>query len=229
VSDEPESLVILQRPAEGIALVTLDRPDRRNALSVALRDQLADDLDELAADESVRVLVIAGAGPVFSAGFDLREFERAMEDPQFGEELWASSDRYHRRVLTFPLPSIAAVGGPAVAGGMDLAVMCDLRVVSTTATFSHPEYTFGDVVYGPLRDLVGGAMARELCMTGRVLDADEALAIGLPNAVVEPDRVIDRALEMAGAVAAAPRAMLMRTKEKVLRQSGVVAGATLDL
>jgi enoyl-CoA hydratase len=229
VSDEPESLVILQRPAEGIALVTLDRPDRRNALSVALRDQLADDLDELAADESVRVLVIAGAGPVFSAGFDLREFERAMEDPQFGEELWASSDRYHRRVLTFPLPSIAAVGGPAVAGGMDLAVMCDLRVVSTTATFSHPEYTFGDVVYGPLRDLVGGAMARELCMTGRVLDADEALAIGLANAVVEPDRVIDRALEMAGAVAAAPRAMLMRTKEKVLRQSGVVAGATLDL
>jgi enoyl-CoA hydratase len=112
---------------------------------------------------------------------------------------------------------------------MDLAVMCDLRVASTTASFSHPEYTFGDVVYGPLRDLVGGARARELCMTGRVLDAQEALAIGLVNAVVEPDRVIDRALEMAGAVAAAPRAMLLRTKEKVLRQSGVVAGATLDL
>jgi enoyl-CoA hydratase len=222
-------LVIVERPAEGVALVTLDRPDRRNALSVALRDQVSDHLDELAADESVRVLVIAAAGPVFSAGFDLREFERAMEDPQFGEELWASSDRYHRRVLTFPLPSIAAVGGPAVAGGMDLAVMCDLRVASTTASFSHPEYTFGDVVYGPLRDLVGGARARELCMTGRVLDAQEALAIGLVNAVVEPDRVIDRALEMAGAVAAAPRAMLLRTKEKVLRQSGVVAGATLDL
>jgi enoyl-CoA hydratase len=222
-------LVIVERPAEGVVLVTLDRPDRRNALSVALRDQVSDHLDELAADESVRVLVIAAAGPVFSAGFDLREFERAMEDPQFGEELWASSDRYHRRVLTFPLPSIAAVGGPAVAGGMDLAVMCDLRVASTTASFSHPEYTFGDVVYGPLRDLVGGARARELCMTGRVLDAQEALAIGLVNAVVEPDRVIDRALEMAGAVAAAPRAMLLRTKEKVLRQSGVVAGATLDL
>lgn len=222
-------LVIVERPAEGVALVTLDRPDRRNALSVALRDQVSDHLDELAADESVRVLVIAAAGPVFSAGFDLREFERAMEDPQFGEELWASSDRYHRRVLTFPLPSIAAVGGPAVAGGMDLAVMCDLRVASTTASFSHPEYTFGDVVYGPLRDLVGGARARELCMTGRVLDAQEAPAIGLVNAVVEPDRVIDRALEMAGAVAAAPRAMLLRTKEKVLRQSGVVAGATLDL
>lgn len=226
---QAEQLVILERPAEGVALVTLDRPERRNALSIALRDELADRLDELAADESVKVVVIAGRGPVFSAGFDLREFERAMEDAELGDRLWASSDRYHRTVLTFPLPTIAAVGGPAVAGGMDLAVMCDLRVASTTATFSHPEHTFGDVVYGPLRDLVGGAMARELCMTGRMLDAREAFEIRLVNAVVEPEEVLDRALEMAVAVAAGPREVLLRTKAKVLRQSGVVAGATLDL
>jgi enoyl-CoA hydratase len=112
---------------------------------------------------------------------------------------------------------------------MDLAVMCDLRVASSTATFSHPEYTFGDVVYGPLRDLVGGGMARELCMTGRVLDAREAFEIRLVNAVVEPEEVLERALEMAVAVTAAPRDVLLRTKAKVLRQSGVVAGATLDL
>jgi enoyl-CoA hydratase len=229
VDTQAEQLVIAERPAEGVALVTLNRPERRNALSIAMRDELADRLDELATDESVKVVVIAGRGPVFCAGFDLREFERAMEDPDLGDRLWASSDRYHRTVLTFPLPTVAAVDGPAVAGGMDLAVMCDLRVASTTATFSHPEHTFGDVVYGPLRDLVGGSMARELCMTGRVLGAREAFEIRLVNAVVEPEETLDRALEMAGAVTAAPREVLLRTKAKVLRQSGVVAGATLDL
>ena len=221
--------MIVGRPSEAIALLTLNRPERRNALSVALRDQIADRLDEIAADEEVRVVVIAGEGPVFCAGFDLGEFEQAMGDAAFGERLWASSDRYHRAVATFPLPTIAAVDGPAVAGGMDLAVMCDMRVASTTATFSHPEYSFGDVVYGPLRDLVGGAIARELCMTGRLVGAEEALAMRLVNAVVEPDEVLPRALEMAAAVAVAHRVTLMRTKAKALRQSGLVDGATLDL
>src|SRR6185295_14521457 len=78
----------------------------------------------------------------------------------------------------------AAVNGPALAGGFDLAVMCDLRVAADTARFAHPEITFGDVVYGPLHDLVGGAVARELCFTGRVVEAEEAKALGLVSAVV---------------------------------------------
>ena len=76
-------------------------------------------------------------------------------------------------MLRFPLPTVAAVNGPALAGGFDLAVLCDLRVAATTARFAHPERTFGDVVYGPLHDLVGGAVARELCFTGRVVDATD--------------------------------------------------------
>ena len=95
-------------------------------------------------------MVITGAGPVFSAGFDLSEFDRAATDEAFGRQLWASSDRYHETVLHFPLPTIAAVNGPALAGGFDLAVLCDLRIASSTARFAHPERTFGDVVYGPL-------------------------------------------------------------------------------
>ena len=105
---------------------------------------------------------VHGSGSVFCAGFDLTEFTRAADDDAFGRELWASSDRYHDTVLRFPLPTIAAVNGPALAGGFDLAILCDLRIASTTARFAHPERTFGDVVYGPLHDLVGGAVAREL-------------------------------------------------------------------
>ena len=74
--------------------------------------------------------MLTGEGDVFSAGFDLKEFESAIDDPTFGERLWASSDRYHRTVLNFPLPIVAAVNGPAIAGGFDLAVMCDLRIAS---------------------------------------------------------------------------------------------------
>ncbi len=210
-------------------MVTLDRPEKRNALSVALRDGLSSILDELAHDESVKALVLAGAGEVFCAGFDLTEFDRALEDSAFAQELWDSSDRYHRRLATFPVPAIAAVGGPAIAGGLDLAVLCDLRVASTTATFSHPEYTFGDVVYTPLADLVGGARARELCLTGRVLDAPEALQWGLVNTVVAPGAVLEEAMRMAEAVSRAPRANLMRTKAKALARGALPPGGTLDL
>lgn len=224
------ALTRLDRPDPAIAVLTLDRPERRNALSVALRDEVSDRLDALAGDDDLKVVVITGAGPVFSAGFDLREFEQALAEPTFGDVLWASSDRYHHTVAEFPLITVAALNGPAVAGGFDLAVLCDLRVASTTTTFSHPEYSFGDVVYGPLHDLLGGSLARELCLTGRVLSADEALAVHLVSEVVEPGAVLTAALALAERVAVAPRAQLVRTKAKALRRSGLVGGeGTLDL
>lgn len=212
------------------ARLTLNRPEKRNALSVALRDAITDTLDELAADEQMKCVVITGAGSVFSAGFDLKEFTKAADDVDFGRELWASSDRYHDAVLRYPLPTIAAVNGPALAGGFDLAILCDLRIASTAARFAHPERTFGDVVYGPLHDLVGGAVARELTIGGRELDAAEALAVHLVGEVVEPDALaaaIDATVER---VCAAPRDVLMRTKAKALRRAGFGALApTLDL
>lgn len=217
------------RPADGIALLTLDRPDRRNALSIALRDALADALDDLAADESVRCVVLTGAGTTFCAGFDLGEFTVAAEDPAFAERLWASSDRYHATVLTFPLPLVAAVNGPAIAGGFDLAVLSDVRVGADTARFAHPERTFGPVVYGPLRELVGGAVARDLCLTGRTIDAAEAHRLGLLRSVVPADRVVDEALAVARVTAEAPRERLADTKAKILRFGGVTPGSTLDL
>ena len=219
----------VERPDPTIAVLTLDRFERRNALSVALRDEITEALGALAVDDEVKVVVITGAGDVFSSGFDLREFERAMDDPAFADELWASSDRYHHAVASFPLVTIAACNGPAVAGGFDLAVLCDLRVAATTTTFSHPEYTFGDVVYRPLADLVGGAVARDLCLTGRVVTADEALALGLARTVVAPDEVLATALDLARTVAQGPRQHLRRTKAKAVARAGIVGTeGTLD-
>ena len=220
-------LLRVDRPSDGVALLTLDRADKRNALSTQLRDEISDALDALGTDPSVRCVVITGAGEVFSAGFDLAEFQEP--DPEFQRRLWASSDRYHRTVLELPIPSVAAVNGPAIAGGFDLAVMCDLRISSTTATFHHPEISFGDVVYGPLHDLVGGAVARDLCLTGRKIDSDEALRVGLVSAVVSPGRTLELALERATAIASAPRDVLVRMKAKIARRAGIEPGATLDL
>jgi len=221
-------LTRVDRISPQVAVLTLDRAERRNALSVALRDAITAHLTDLADDPELMALVITGAGDVFSAGFDLREFEQAATDPAFGEQLWASSDRYHDAVAQCPFVTIAAVNGPAIAGGFDLAVLCDLRIASTTARFAHPEYTFGDVVYSPLHDLVGGARARELCMTGREVSADDALAWGLVTAVVPPVELRAAALELAGRVARADRAALLRTKAKAVARAREAGGRTLD-
>lgn len=219
----------IEGPEDGVAILTLDRPEKKNALSVALRDGIADALDALVADEAASVIVITGAGDTFCSGFDLREFEQAVSDPPFGEVLWASSDRYHRTVLECPLPTVAALNGPALAGGFDLSVMCDIRVASETVRFAHPEITFGDVVYAPLHDLVGGAVARDLCFTGRSVDADEALRLGLVSRLVAPADLLGAASEVAAQIARVPRELLMRTKAKALRRAGVTVGGTLDL
>jgi len=223
------ALLELGRAGDGVALLTLNRPDRRNALSTELREEGCRHLAALAADESVRALVVTGAGTVFSAGFDLKEFEQAAGDEAFGRRLWASSDEWHRRWIEFPVPTVAAVNGPAIAGGFDVAVMCDLRVVAESASFAHPEITFGDVVYGPLHDLVGGAVARDLCFTGRRIDAEEAERLGLVTVLVPDAQVLDEALGLAAGIASAPREVLVRTKAKAVRRAATNPGGTLDL
>jgi enoyl-CoA hydratase len=221
-------LVLRSEPADGIVTLTLNRPDKKNALSIALRDEFSDALDALAADTAVKVVVVTGAGDTFSAGFDLREFDR-LDDEDFARTLWASSDRWHRTCLEFPLPMVAAVNGAALAGGFDLAVMCDVRIAADTARFAHPEITFGDVVYGPLHDIVGAAVARDLCFSGRAIDAAEAHHLHLVAAVVAPSELGAAVIAYAAQVARAPRDVLMRTKAKAIRRAGVVAGPTLDL
>ena len=220
--------VLVSRVVDAVVTVTLNRPEKRNALSIAVRDLVSDALDELAAIEAVRCVVLTGAGDVFCAGFDLAEFR--VEDPEFQGRLWASSDRFHHTVLCFPLPLVASINGPALAGGFDLAVMCDLRIASTTTRFAHPEQAWSQVVYTPLDALVGGAVARDLCFTGRAIDAAEALRLGLVSTVVEPGELAAETARFTAAIARAPRAALMGTKCKALARAGVdPAAPTVDL
>jgi enoyl-CoA hydratase len=214
-------------PTEGVAVLTISRADKKNALSNQVRDEMSDALDRLAADKDLKALVITGQADVFSAGFDLTEFDR-MDEPGFADTWTRSSDRWHRSVIEFPLPTIAAVNGPALAGGFDLATMCDIRVASESARFAHPEQSFSDVVYGPLHDLVGGAVARDLCMTGRSITAAEALSLRLVTSLVPDGAAVAEATRLARLVARAPREVLVRTKAKAVRRGGV-AGSTLDL
>ncbi len=224
-----KDLVLADAPVEGVAVLTLNRPEKKNALSIALRDEVTAALQRLAADETVKVVVLRGAGGAFSAGFDLEEFAKAAQEPGLYERIWASGDPYHRALLEFPLPLVAAVGGVALGGGMDTAVLCDLRIAGSDARFGHPEAAFGDVVYAPLHDLVGGAAARDLCLTGRIVDAAEAVRLGLVSEVVAPERLLERTLEVAERIARAPRALLMRTKAKIIARADVRFTRTLDL
>ena len=109
------------------------------------------------------------------------------------------------RAVRFPLPTIAAVNGAALAGGFDLALLCDIRIACSSAIFGHPEQTFGDVIYGLLHDLAGGAVARDLCFTGRRIDATDALRMGVVSEVVADSELAAAARRVAEAVAAAPR------------------------
>src|ERR1700756_1123378 len=143
---------------DGIATLTLSRPERRNALSIKLRNEITEQLDGWATDPAGRAVVLTGAGSTFCAGFDLDEFAQADLAPSIKD----SSHRYHLAVWRFPKPLIAAVNGPAVGGGMDRGVLCAGRIVSASAVFGHPEIKFGaPPLFTPLQWIVGAGVARD--------------------------------------------------------------------
>jgi enoyl-CoA hydratase len=200
---------------EKAALVTLNRPDKRNALSIALRYQIDQCLAELEADDAVSVVVLAGAGPSFCAGFDRSEF--FVQTPEHVQALQDSTDRFHLRLMNFAKPLVAAIHGPALGGGLDLAVLCDVRICAEDALFAHPEIKFGaPTLYGPLAEVIGGGLARDLCLTGRRIDAQEALRIGLVSKVVPAERLQSEALALANTIAEAPLAALKTVKQMII-------------
>jgi enoyl-CoA hydratase/carnithine racemase len=203
---------------DGVALVTLNRPEKRNALSIRLRDELVETLAGWHDDPAVRVVVVTGAGETFSGGFDLDEFGQA----ELSREIFHSSARYHRALWYYPKPVVAAVNGAAVGGGFDLAVLCDLRIASTEASFGHPEIKFGaPPLFTPLRWIVGDGRARDLCLTGRRIDAEEALAMGLVSRVVEAGELLGAARDTAAQIAEAPPQALEMTKRYLTGSAGL--------
>lgn len=175
---------ILSRVDDGVATVTLNRPDKRNAMNAPLLAGLRDCFDELDARRDVRVVVVRGAGPAFCAGMDLREMEAhggAAGDPEAGVVAVL------RRVERARHPTIAMVQGDAIAGGCELALHCDLRVASDVARFGMPLARVGLVVpfvlTQKLLEVVGPAHARHLLYTGRPIDATRAYEIGMVHQV----------------------------------------------
>jgi enoyl-CoA hydratase/carnithine racemase len=207
--------------AEGVAWVTLDAPERRNAISNAMRGLLEDAFASLGADDAVRVAVLTGAGPVFCAGVDLKE-----TGPPATERLVAPLE-------SFGKPLVAAVNGPAAGGGFELVLACDVRVASTTATFSLPEVRIGSLPGSGgtqrLARAVPPAVAAKLVLTGRPLDADSALHYGLVSDVVEPDDLTAFTQGLASAIAANAPLSLRAAKAALRAAAERPLQAGLDL
>jgi len=212
--------------SEGVALVTLRRPEKRNALSIDLRLELADAFGRLAEDDQVGCAVLTGAGTAFCSGMDMTQFggDRANR-----ERLVESSIAAFGTVARFPKPLIGAINGPAIAGGFVLALYCDLRVASATAQFGFKELPRGiPPSYAAARAVLPEPLARELVLTGRVLDAAEARAAGVVAEVVPFDEVVTRALEVARGIAATPRATLREVKRRILLDAEHLRGPLVE-
>jgi enoyl-CoA hydratase/carnithine racemase len=223
------SAVLLERPSDGIALLRLNRPDRLNALNMALRESLAAHFTELAADDSVRCVVITGDEKAFAAGADLAELvERTPTDPAFARTraAWAAIERYRR-------PIIAAVTGFALGGGCELAMHCDIIIAGQGAKLGQPEVKVG-IMPGAggtqrLVRAVGKFAAMRWLLTGDLLSAADAHRLGLVSEVVPDGEVLQRALEIAGRIAALPPLAVAAIKETVLRGPDLPLEAALRL
>jgi len=192
-----------------IGILTLNRPDKRNAISIRMRREISSCLNRWEDSDAVGLVILIGQGDTFSAGFDLSEFVH----PERFDELLASSSQYHRDVWNFPKPTIAAVNGPALGGGFDLATLCDIRIGSESCAFAHPEIKFGaPPIITPLRWIVGEGLARDLCLTGRRILAPEAHRIGLVSQVVEKGLLLKRTVEIGMTILESPPETLRFTK-----------------
>ena len=219
-----------------VAIVTIDRQEALNALDQATLTELRDRLAELAGDADVRAVVLTGAGErAFVAGADIKamaamDMERARAWGALGHETALLLE-------TMPKPTIAAVNGFALGGGCELALGCDVRYASTTAKLGQPEVSIG-IIPGwggtqRLPGVVGIGIAKELIMSGRLVDAEEALRIGLVNAVFSPEELMPKALELAHGFAAKSPLVLAAVKETTNRtfqgDLGAEAEAFADL
>lgn len=202
---------------DGVATITIDRPEKRNALNGQVRRELMAALDQLESDSAVRVVVITGAGEkAFVAGADIGEFaDRTPMEQRAAME----GRRVFEAIAAFPRPVIASVNGYALGGGCELALACDLRIAARSARFGQPEVNLGILPGGGgtqrLPRLVGLGRAMRLILTGELIGAEEAERIGLVDEVVDDGDLRARTLELAGSIAKHSPIALKLIKEAV--------------
>jgi enoyl-CoA hydratase len=198
-----EATVLVDKRDDHIVVITLNRPDKLNALNAEVRHTLMQTLDGLAADDEVRVVVVHGAGDkAFVAGADVTEFAARTVDEQ--REIYEQR-RVYEAVADFPKPVIAAIHGFCIGGGSELALACDVRVADRTARISQAEIRIGLIPGGGgtqrLARLVGRGWASIISLTGDFVEAEEAHRIGLVDVLVDEGQHLERALELAGRMA----------------------------
>jgi enoyl-CoA hydratase len=202
--------VTVDRRADGVAVVTIDRP-KMNALSVSLLDRVRDVAAGLR-DDPPGAVVVWGGPRIFAAGADIAEFSEPGAAQRIADAFLGAT----RQLAAIGRPTIAAISGYALGGGLELALACDLRVVGENARLGQPEILLGIIPGGGatqrLPRLVGVARAKDLIYTGRQVGAEEALRIGLADRVVAPARVLDEALALAAELAAGPLVALEAAK-----------------
>ncbi len=219
------------------ATVTLNRPEKRNALSREMLRELHQALDDLHQERRVRGVILTGAGKAFCAGMDLDEMRSAAEQEDKHEQWRADAVLYHdvtELMLRFPKPLIAAVNGPAVAGGAGLVMACDLVVACEAATFGFPEPRRG-IVAGLVAPLLafrlGGSRAAQLLLTARLFSAAEMHAFGLYHELIHEDKIWARSREIVGEVAKSAPEAIGHTKRLLNEEIGetlftqLIAGA----
>src|SRR6267142_6251617 len=217
--------ILLER-RERVAIVTINRPEKRNALNIQTRAEGAAVLDQLRADDSVRVVVFTGAGDkAFIAGADIAEFANRTAITQ--REVMLERGLFNA-IDTFPKPVIAMVNGYCLGGGCELALACDIRVASETASFGQPEINLGIIPGGGgtqrLTHLVGEGKAMEMILTGQIIDAQSAYSIGLVNHVFPADLLQVKTMELANRIAEKSPIALSLAKEAVK----IASRSTLD-
>jgi enoyl-CoA hydratase len=210
-----ENLIIEKRGP--VALMTVNRPDKLNALNVRTREEILAALKELGEDASVRVIVITGAGEkAFIAGADISEF--TGKTPLGTREMMQKS-RAFDAMEDCPKPVIAMINGYALGGGCELAMSCDIRIASAKAKFGQPEIKLGIIPGGGgtqrLARLIGEGKAMELILTGDMIDAEEALRLGLVNHVVAPEQLEAKTMEIAGKIAEMSPVAIQMAKKSV--------------
>jgi len=218
---QPYSTVTLDY-AGRLAIVTLNRPGKRNAISYELIDELLRALQEIESS-SPQILILTGAGKAFCSGMDLDNLrsitQRTPEENRADSQMMA---HLFRSLYDFPKVTIAAVNGPAIAGGCGLATLCDFTLASSEAKFGYTEVRIGFVpaiVSTFLLRQVGEKHARDLLLTGRIIAADEAFRIGLVNEVVAPGKLMERARELAATLLQNSPASLLATKRLLRKYS----------
>lgn len=223
------SEVILEHPADGVALVRLNRPEAKNALNLAVRQQLAEHFRVLGADPAVRCIVLTGGSECFAAGADIKD----MADKGAIDMMLRNVQQYWQAIAVCPKPIIAAVNGYAWGGGCELAMHADIIIAGENASFCQPEIKVG-IMPGAggtqrLTRAIGKFQAMKMILTGKPVSGREAFTMGLCSEVLPDEEVQAAALKMASSIAAMPPIAVAQIKEVVLAGQDISLDAAIML